>query len=234
MSFHRFLGALLRAPSAPDAETETATVRRIVGQLEALPPDQARYLAGFAYVLSRVADADLVVNPDETRRMEEIVVQQGGLTAAQAVLAVEIARSQSRLEGGTEDYLVTREFSQLATEEQRRGLLRCCFLVASSDGSISAGEGGVLTQISDELELDRDQLRALRVEFADRIAAVQAMRRARGVAAAPPAGAPDAAAAPVSAAPDAPDAHASAAPGTPEASRATPADDGPSAPVSLT
>ncbi len=182
MSFHRLLGSLIRPPSSPEAEADTATVRRIVGQLEALPPEEARYLAGFAYVLSRVADADLVVTDGETRRMEEILVQQGGLTAAQAVLAVEIAKSQSRLEGGTEDYLVTREFSQLATEEQRRALLRCCFLVAASDGAISAEESGVLTQISDELELDREEIHALRVEFADQFAAVQAMRRARGAA----------------------------------------------------
>ena len=46
-----------------DDAAETATVRRIVAELEALPPDQRRYLAGFAYVLSRAA-ADRQSRPE--------------------------------------------------------------------------------------------------------------------------------------------------------------------------
>ena len=34
------------APAAPTPEAETATVRKIVAQLEALPADRARLLAG--------------------------------------------------------------------------------------------------------------------------------------------------------------------------------------------
>jgi len=37
---------------------DTKTVRKIVRKLEALPPERARYLAAFAYVLTRVANAD--------------------------------------------------------------------------------------------------------------------------------------------------------------------------------
>ncbi len=160
-------------PAAANGETET--VRRIVASLEAMPPDEARYLAGFAYILGRAAAADLDISAVETGAMEQIVMEHGGLNEAQAVIVVEIAKTQARLRGGTEDFLVTREFRQLATEEERVALMRCCFIVAAGD-SISAGESAVLAEIANELDLTADQITALRSEFTDHFAAVQAMR----------------------------------------------------------
>src|SRR5687768_4790032 len=108
MVLRRFLG--LASPdrsgktgvSRPAPAAETATVRRIVAELEALPPEERRYLAGFAYILSRAAHADLDMSPEERREMERIVMEVGGLPEAEAVLAVEIARSQNELYGGTD------------------------------------------------------------------------------------------------------------------------------------
>ena len=47
----------LRGPDAArsDSHGDTQTVRRIVGELDKLEPARARYLASFAYVMSRVA-----------------------------------------------------------------------------------------------------------------------------------------------------------------------------------
>ena len=56
---------------------------------------------------ARIAD----VSPDETRSMERIVMERGGLAEEQAILVVQIAKSQHAIFGGTEDYLVTREFA---------------------------------------------------------------------------------------------------------------------------
>src|SRR5439155_11876065 len=123
---------------------ETESVRRIVGRLDALPPDQARYLAGFAYILSRAANADLAVSDDETRVMERLLEEYGRLDEGQAVLVVQIAKLQSNLYGSTEDYLVTREFARQATDEQRRALVRCCFLVTATDDTITAEEASVV------------------------------------------------------------------------------------------
>lgn len=165
------------APSTPPETVpgETDTVRRIVASLEAMPPDQARYLAGFAYILSRAAEADMDISTAETGAMERIVVEYGGLTEAQAVIVVEIAKTQARLHGGTEDFLVTREFTRLAAEEQRLALMRCCFIVAAGD-SISAEESAVLSEIANELNLNDQQIASIRGEFTDQFAAVQAMR----------------------------------------------------------
>jgi len=165
------------APSTPPETVpgETETVRRIVASLEAMPPEQARYLAGFAYILSRAAEADMDISADETGAMERIVIEYGGLTEAQAVIVVEIAKTQARLHGGTEDFLVTREFTPLATEEQRLALMRCCFIVAA-DEAISAPESAVLSEIANELNLDEQQIAGIRGEFTDQFSAVQAMR----------------------------------------------------------
>jgi uncharacterized tellurite resistance protein B-like protein len=166
------------SPARPDlAAAETATVRRIVARLEALPPAEARYLAAFAYVMSRAAHADLEISEVETAAMERYVVELGGLDEAQAVVVVEMAKLQALLHGATEDFLVTREFGRIATEEQKLALLRCCFAVGAADESISAEEASVVNEIARELDLSRDQLNAVRAEFVERLSAIQALRR---------------------------------------------------------
>ena len=101
MSLLRFLG--VRTP-ARDAGGETETVRRIAARLEALPPERARQIAGFAYVLARVAHSDLEIDAAESAEMERLVAELGGLPGAEAALVVEIAKSQARLLGVIHPY----------------------------------------------------------------------------------------------------------------------------------
>ena len=183
--FRRFLRFGSSAPTDIKPETrlpestvgETATVRRIVARLEAMPPQEARYLAGFAYVMSRAAHADLDISDSETTAMERAVLELGGLDEAQAVLVVQLAKLQARGHGETEDFVVTREFGKIATLDQKLALLRCCFLVAVADGSISADEAAVVNEIANELDVARPDLNKVREEFVERFSAIQAMRR---------------------------------------------------------
>jgi uncharacterized tellurite resistance protein B-like protein len=168
------------APANADVAGETATVRRIVERLEALPPDQARMIACAAYVVTRAANADLDISTDETRFLEEALQHNMGLDEAQAVLVVEMAKMQTRAVGGTEDFLVTREFRSMATPEQCRRVLRACFTVASVDGSISALESATVNEIANELGIESEELAAMRGEFTDQFAAIQAARRVTG------------------------------------------------------
>jgi uncharacterized tellurite resistance protein B-like protein len=161
------------------AAGETATVRAIVEQLDQMPVDQAKFLAGFAYILSRTANADLHVTDDETRQMEGIVVEHGHIPEAQAVIGVTIAKTRAELFGPTEDYLVTREFRRVATDEQCLDVLRCCFLVGAGDHTITAEESGTLSSIADELGVEDAAVRRLRAEFAEQFAALQELRRRR-------------------------------------------------------
>jgi uncharacterized tellurite resistance protein B-like protein len=168
------------APPLPDSAAETATARRIVARLEALPPDEARYLACFAYVMSRAANADFDISDEETTIMERFLVEAGGLDEPQSVLVVEMAKLQARSQGGTEDFVVTREFRSISSTEQRHALVRCCFAVAAADGTIGAEEASVVNEIARELDLEPHEVNALREEFHDRLSAVQAVRRAQG------------------------------------------------------
>jgi uncharacterized tellurite resistance protein B-like protein len=166
------------APAPPDSAAETATARRIVARLEALPPAEARFLACFAYVMSRAANADFHISDEETALMERFAVEFGGLDSAQAVLVV--AKLQARAHGGTEDFVVTREFRSISTPAQRLALLRCCFAIGAVDASISATEAATINEIARELDLEAADVNAVRSEFHEQLSAVQALRRAGG------------------------------------------------------
>src|SRR5688572_13140856 len=87
--------------------------------LAAVTPERARYLACFAYILTRPARADHQVTDDEAAQMRAIMVEQDGVTSDQASAIVEAARTAAKQAGGTEDFLVTREFERIATRDQK-------------------------------------------------------------------------------------------------------------------
>jgi uncharacterized tellurite resistance protein B-like protein len=157
-----------QAPRASSADTET--VRKISAALDRLAPDKARYIAAFAYILSRVARADLQISDDEQRKMEQLVQEKGGLEEAQAVMVVQMAKTQSILFGGVENFLVTREFDKIATREQKIALLHCLFGVSAADDSISSAEDTTIRTIADELHLDHSDFIAVKSAYGSLLA----------------------------------------------------------------
>jgi uncharacterized tellurite resistance protein B-like protein len=183
MSIRRFLGGAGVPGDSVEARVDgndTETVRRIARQLEAIPIEKARFLASFAYILTRAAAADLDISSVESAAIEQLVAEHGGLTQAQATLVAQIARHQSLLYSGTEDYLVTRQFKDLSTEADRVALLRCCYLVGVADDTITSAESDTLQEIAAELDLDHASINQIRNEFAPKLAAMQAMLKLRG------------------------------------------------------
>jgi tellurite resistance protein len=162
---------------AAAAAGDTATVRRIVARLERLPAEQARLVASAAYTLARAAHADLEISDEETAVIERELQAHDALDEATAVLVTEMAKLQAKTVGGTEDYVVTREFTALASEQQRIDVLRACFAVGAASGSISAAESAVLNQIGKELGLDDEAVNAVRADFHERLSSVQTVRR---------------------------------------------------------
>jgi uncharacterized tellurite resistance protein B-like protein len=146
---------------------DTDTVRRIVRELDQLAPPRARYLAAFAYVLSRGAGADLHITDAETAKMVALIQSVGNLPEAQAAVVIEIAKSQNRLFGGTENFLVTREFRAIASEDQRRELLECIFAVAAAD-AITAEEDAQIRQIASELGFSHAQYVQVRLKYTEK------------------------------------------------------------------
>ena len=168
------------APTVPDPAGDTATVRRIVAKLESMPPEQARLIASAAYTLARAANADLDISDEETAAIERELQSSESIDEATAVLVTEMAKLQAKTVGGTEDYVVTREFKKLADDAQRIAIVRACFAVMAANGTISAEETGTINEIADELDIDADVLRSIRAEYHEKFSSVQQVRRVSG------------------------------------------------------
>jgi uncharacterized tellurite resistance protein B-like protein len=166
----RWLGG---ADAAPEASADTETIRRIAARLDRLPPERARFLAAFAYVLARVAHADLRITELETSAMERAVADVAGLAPEETALAVEIAKGQARLLGGTENYVVTREFRRLSEREERVKLVECLYAVAAADGTISMPESAEIARIAEELGFLPAEAVAIRAPWRERLAELQ-------------------------------------------------------------
>ncbi len=164
------------APAVSSADTET--VRKISAALDRLDPDRARHIAAFAFILSRVARADLEISAEEVLEMERIVQEKGGIPEEQAVMVVQMAKTQNILFGGVENFLVTREFEKIATHEQKIALLHCLFAVSAVDRSISSVEDTTIRKIASELKLEHSDFIEVKIAYVDRLAA----RRGRNVA----------------------------------------------------
>jgi uncharacterized tellurite resistance protein B-like protein len=169
----RFLGL----SAADESSGESEAIRQIAGQLEGLGSEQARYLAGFAYVLARVAHADMRMEDAERDEMQRALEGLGGLGADEAALAVEIAQREAGHLGGSENYLVTREFRRISSREQRVAVMECLYAVAAADGSISTAESSEIVQIAEELGFTRGEAIALRGAWKEHLAEIQALRR---------------------------------------------------------
>jgi uncharacterized tellurite resistance protein B-like protein len=152
-----WLGLERRAPQ------EVAPLRDTLDALDHMEPERAKFLAAFAYILGRVAHADREVSPEEVAAMEGAVRAEGQLSSEQAMVVVQLAKTNNLLFGGTADFLVAREFGAVTSYDQKLTLLRCLFAVAASDTRISVAEEGEIHRIANELRIQREDLLALRV-----------------------------------------------------------------------
>jgi uncharacterized tellurite resistance protein B-like protein len=166
MSIAEFLGLIHKKTTATAGAGEADTVRKIVAALDQMDPDKARFIAAFTFVLCRVARADLKITAGEIQIMERIVMERSGLPEEQAILLVQMAKTQSVLFGGTEDFIVTREFNRIATREEKLALLDCLFAVAA-DEMISVAEENEISQIASELQLELDDVVRMRSRYND-------------------------------------------------------------------
>ena len=177
MSIWKFLGLEAtekeKTGQGTSVSAETETVRKIVEKLDRMEPERARYIASFAYLLSRVAHADMHISKEETSAMERIVTERASLPEEQAILVVQMAKTQSLLFGHTENFLVTREFQKIATREQKFSLLDCLYAVSAADSSISTVEDNEIRKISRELHLSHQDFIAVRLRYRDHLAVLK-------------------------------------------------------------
>ena len=98
-------------------------------------------------------------------------------------------RSKTRSESGkgvhvpaaivTEDFLVSRRFREISTQQQRMELLECVFAVSAADESITVVEEGQARQISKELGLTHNDFIRARHDYREHLAALKTLRRTK-------------------------------------------------------
>jgi uncharacterized tellurite resistance protein B-like protein len=152
---------------ASDADTDG--VAEIERALAGVDPARARYLACFAFILTRSARADQQVTQAEAREMERLVAERGGIPPEQASVVVEIARIQGLRSGGTDDYLVTREFNEIASRDQKLALLDCLFAISAADQSILTVEDNEIRRIANEMKLEHADYIAVRTRHLEHL-----------------------------------------------------------------
>jgi uncharacterized tellurite resistance protein B-like protein len=142
-------------------------------QLSHVPPDAARRIAAFAYLLSRVAHADHDVTPAEREAMERLLVDRAGLPPDRAAIVIGLATNQSVHVRGTQDYLVSREVAGLATVEQKRALIDGLYAVCAADGLISTVEDNDVRRVASEIGLEHADVTQVRTKYRDRLAVLR-------------------------------------------------------------
>lgn len=164
-----WLPSWLRIESSASASDSHDALRGLLEALDRLEPERARYLARFAYLLGRVAHADQHVSAAETRLMEQLVADEGELPGEQAILVVGLAQSSALLFGGSDDFIVARDFAASSSYEQKLALLRCLFAISAVEGSISIAEEREVQRIARELKILPDDVVKIRLAFRDHL-----------------------------------------------------------------
>ena len=155
----------------PAAEHEV--LDSVLDVLEHLDPNRARYVAGFAYLLGRVAAADSHISDGEAALMTQLVMEEGGLSAGEADAVVRLALADHRRFGGTHNHIVTRDLAAVTTAEQRLGILRCLFAMSAADASVQVVEDNEIRRITQELKIEHGDFVRARMEVREHLAVLR-------------------------------------------------------------
>jgi uncharacterized tellurite resistance protein B-like protein len=134
-------------PISPAADAVRDTLRA----LRSMEPPVLDHLDAVADTLTRIAAADEVISAPESSAIEELLVAEGGLAEAVAVLLVEMARQRRRTGDCGAAYAVTRGLRRSADEAVRRRLVDAMIAVAHADGRCTPSEIEAIRCIAAEL-----------------------------------------------------------------------------------
>ena len=141
--------------------------------LSHVPPEEARRVAAFAYLLSRVAHADHEVSDAEREAMARLLVDRAQLAPEQADIVIGIATSKIVHVRGTQDYLVSREVAARATVEEKRALIDGLYAVCAADGLISTIEANDVRRVASEIDLEHHDVVDIRARYRDSLAVLK-------------------------------------------------------------
>jgi uncharacterized tellurite resistance protein B-like protein len=164
MSLWKWLG-LERAAADQDFDS----LSEAEGALTGLDAERRRYVACFAYILTRSARADQHISDAEGAAMAGILARHTGIPEQQAATVVTLAARQARRSGGTDDFVITREFDRVASHEQKVALVDALFAVSSVDAAIVTVEDNEIRRIANELKIEHGEYIAVRARHLDHL-----------------------------------------------------------------
>jgi hypothetical protein len=97
--------------------------------------------------------------------MEELVAREGHLPADQAMLVVGLAKTSSLLFGGSDDFIIARDFAAATSYEQKLALLGCLFAVSAVESNISIAEEREIQRIARELRIEPPDIVKMRLAY---------------------------------------------------------------------
>lgn len=176
MSLFRFLGL---AAVTDSAHREPESLREIGARLSMLAPEDARFTAAFAYLLARVAGADLRTETGEREAIAMRLESTAGLEPERARILADAAIAAAQSHSASDDHLVARSYRELSSEGERQLLVRCLYAVAAADSTITTVEDNEIFEIATEIGMARTDVVALRAEFREHLAVLKALPRER-------------------------------------------------------
>ena len=159
-----------------DVDDETSGVEALdtlENALSHVPPEEARRVAAFAYLLSRVAHADHEVSDAEREAMVRLLVDRARLAPEQAAIVIGLATSKIVHVRGTQDYLVSREVAARATVEEKRALIDGLYAVCAADGLISTVEDNDVRRVASEIDLEHHDVVDIRARYRGSLAVLK-------------------------------------------------------------
>lgn len=157
-----------------DAPTDPGdALEPLARALQELDPTEARYVAAFAYLLSRAAHADHHLAEAERAAIQQLIAERAELAPDRARLVTDLATGQSMAVRGTQDFVVSREFARIATPAQKRALIDCLFAVSAADQSIITAEDNEIRRVASEIGLEHVDFVTIRQRYRDRLAVLQ-------------------------------------------------------------
>jgi uncharacterized tellurite resistance protein B-like protein len=156
-----------------DAPKGVEALDALEDALSHVPPEEARRVAAFAYLLSRVAHADHEVTDAEREAMARLLVDRARLTPDQADIVIGIATSKIVHVRGTQDYLVSREVAARSTVEEKRALVDGLYAVCAADGLISTIEDNDIRRVASEIDLEHHDVVDIRARYRHSLAVLK-------------------------------------------------------------
>jgi uncharacterized tellurite resistance protein B-like protein len=176
VSLLRFLGL---SGLEAGREAEPASLRELIRSLEDVPADQARLVAAFAYLLARVAGADLETVDHERETITRRLSEFAALDRDQADRLAEAAIAMSERHGASDDHLVARAFRDMSDHDERIRLVRCLFAIAAADETITALEDNEIFEVATAIGVARGDVVAVRSEWKAYLGSMRALPRER-------------------------------------------------------